>query len=86
MGNRCPVSRKLANLTHLGERLGEGVLNRQEVETTLRLHVLLAGQHPPAADGNAELQSSRALPLSRLAARLEAPRAAMTAPRFSTLG
>jgi hypothetical protein len=34
--SRCPVSQKLANLTHPGERLGEGELNRQEVETTLR--------------------------------------------------
>jgi phage terminase large subunit-like protein len=34
-GHFCPILQKLANLTHLGERLGGTKLARQELETSL---------------------------------------------------
>jgi hypothetical protein len=44
----CPASRKLANLTHLGERLGGGLLSRQDPETARRLCPRQRLKFPPS--------------------------------------
>ena len=59
----CPVSRKMANLTHLGERLGETNLIRREPETSRRVcrRQNTAGKNP-GTNGRQQRRSPAPLP------------------------